>query len=181
MIGTPSLLSDLLADCEARGIRLALASDGGLTIDARRDALTPELLERLRAHKGELLTMLRPAPKPSCVDRPDLAAVWCAALDVVDGDPLFPPDLMEALRAADVRWDDERVPIPSAPAEEASAKPKPPGTAPAKAVCRCGSMRWRDVPIHEGQSVRRDCRSCGRFLGFPVWYGKELHLVNSIR
>lgn len=43
---------------------------------------------------------------------------------------------------------------------------------PAKPVCRCDSTTWRDVPIHGGQSVRRDCGRCGRFLDFPSWYGK---------
>ena len=42
-----------------------------------------------------------------------------------------------------------------------------------KVVCRCGSTGWRDVPIHDGQSVRRDCDRCGRFLDFLVWYGKD--------
>jgi hypothetical protein len=46
--------------------------------------------------------------------------------------------------------------------------------APAEPVCRCGSVRWRDVPIHAGQSVRRDCGRCGRFLAFIVWYGRPL-------
>lgn len=32
--------------------------------------------------------------------------------------------------------------------------PKP--EAPAVPVCRCGSTSWRDVPIHGGQSLRRD-------------------------
>lgn len=39
-------------------------------------------------------------------------------------------------------------------------------------VCRCGSTTWRDVPIHEGLSVRRDCAGCRRFIGFPLWYGQ---------
>ena len=39
-------------------------------------------------------------------------------------------------------------------------------------VCRCGATTWVDVPIHGGRSVRRDCGSCGRFMDFPVWYGK---------
>jgi hypothetical protein len=43
--------------------------------------------------------------------------------------------------------------------------------APAVPVCRCGSTSWRDVPIHGGQSLRRDCGRCGRFIGFPVWRG----------
>jgi len=37
-------------------------------------------------------------------------------------------------------------------------------------ICRCGSTRYRDVSIHSGRSVRRDCARCGRFLGFLIWY-----------
>lgn len=36
---------------------------------------------------------------------------------------------------------------------------------------RCGPTDYRDVPIHGGRSVRRDCLHCGRFIDFPVWYG----------
>ncbi|MFO0915257.1 MAG: hypothetical protein U0795_20010 [Pirellulales bacterium] len=45
---------EILSDCSAHGIRLLLASDGSLTIDAADDALTPERLNRLRAHKEDL-------------------------------------------------------------------------------------------------------------------------------
>ena len=114
-------LAELLADCRARGIRLIPTGDDRLTIDAPEDALTPDLIERLKACKGELLAILRPAP--------DVALVAPAA-----------------------RKD--------APASLA------------KLACRCGSTTWRDVPIHGGRSVRRDCGGCGRFLNFPIWYGK---------
>jgi len=41
-------------------------------------------------------------------------------------------------------------------------------------LCRiCKSARFRDVPIHGGQSIRRDCALCGKFHGFPVWYGEN--------
>lgn len=43
---------------------------------------------------------------------------------------------------------------------------------PSKAVCPCGSTSWLDAPIHNGRTIRRNCARCGRFLGFPVWYGK---------
>lgn len=125
MNGTPSPLADLLADCEAHGIRLLLADDGGLTIDAPQDALTPDLLDRLKAHKAELLAMLLRASGFDIDNAPD-AEPTPAALD-----------------------------------------------GPTKEVCRCGSTTWRDVPIHEGQSVRRDCGRCGRFIEFPIWYGKN--------
>ena len=42
-----------------------------------------------------------------------------------------------------------------------------------RAVCRCGSTAWRDAPIHDGQSVRRDCSRCGRFIKFTNWYGTD--------
>jgi hypothetical protein len=43
---------------------------------------------------------------------------------------------------------------------------------PVKQVCRCGSTTWQDVLIHDGQSTRRDCDRCGRFISFPIWYGR---------
>jgi hypothetical protein len=109
----------LLADVAQRGI--TLEARGDRLRYHPRSALTPDLAERLKAHKAELLALLRPTPH--------------AALP------------------------------PPAPATEATAMPT-------NSVCRCGSTRWRDVSIHGGQSVRRDCGRCGRFIDFPVWYGK---------
>ncbi len=122
MTCAPAALAELLADCHAHGIRLLPAPDGGLTIDAPQDALTPGLVARLKAHKAALLALLQPTP--------DAALIGFA--------------------------------MPT----EATTK----RTA---AVCRCGSTTWRDVPIHDGQSVRRDCAGCRRFIGFPVWHGQE--------
>lgn len=96
---------------------------GGLTIDAPQDALTPDLLNRLKAQKADLLALLLlPAP------------------DAATARPVAARDTQAT---------------------------------PAKPVCRCGSTTWRDVPIHGGQSFRRDCSRCGRFLDFPVWHGRN--------
>lgn len=54
MTGPSSLLADLLADCETHGVRLLLAWDGRLAIDAPRDARTDDLLSRLREHKPQV-------------------------------------------------------------------------------------------------------------------------------
>ena len=27
--------------------------------------------------------------------------------------------------------------------------------------------------IHDGDSIRRDCARCGRFIDFPVWYDRN--------
>ena len=102
--------AELLLDLGRLGIRLE--AEGESLLYSPRSALTPDLLARLKAHKADLLAMLRPA---QTIDTP---------------------------------------------------------TKPARAVCRCDSTTWRDVPIHGGQSVRRDCGRCGRFLDFPTWHGK---------
>ena len=120
--------AELLLDLARRGIRLE--AHGERLRYFPRSAVTPDLLDRLKAHKGELLAMLRPATEP-----------------LPNGE-----------------IGQNRTPI----------KEK---HAPAKPVCRCGSTTWRDVVLHHaphnGTTVRRDCGRCGRFMEFPVWYGKD--------
>lgn len=110
---------DLLAKCHNHGIRLLPVGIDGLTIDAPQGALSPELLEQLKAQKRELLTLLRP-----------VAPVHALAV---------------------------------APAPRIARKP----------LCKCGSTTVRDVPIHGGHSIRRDCSRCGQFIDFPLWHGKD--------
>lgn len=38
---------------------------------------------------------------------------------------------------------------------------------------RCHHAEFRDVPIHDGASIRRDCARCRRTAGLPRWYGKD--------
>ena len=56
--------AELLTECNARHIALQ-AQGGQLDIDAPAGELTDELLQRLREHKAELLTMLQPQNLPS--------------------------------------------------------------------------------------------------------------------
>ncbi len=119
-------LVDLLADCEARDIRLQLSGDFSLVINAPRGALTVGLMDRLRAHKGELLAVLQAVPSA--------------------------------------------VPTMTAARPTANVSPV------VKTVCRCGSASWRDVSVHRGQSVRRDCAQCGRISLFTVWYGQNTEM-----
>lgn len=116
--------AELLMDLGRLGIRLE--ADGERLRYRPQSALTPDLLGRLKAHKGELLTLL--------------------------------------LRASDFDVDNAL-----------NAEPAPiidPATT-TEQICRCGSTMWRNVPIHDGRSVRRDCGRCGRFIEFPIWYGNE--------
>jgi hypothetical protein len=55
--------SDLLALCDAQGIRVQALPDGRLDVDAPEELLTPELVEALRGCKAELLTMLAGGPE----------------------------------------------------------------------------------------------------------------------
>ena len=68
MIELPVELEDLLVDCETHGILLELNKSGALEIEAPKDVLTTDLLARLKAHKADLLALLRqfaePAPVP---------------------------------------------------------------------------------------------------------------------
>ncbi len=71
---------ELLAECQARQIDL-LAHGGQLDIDAPAGALTPDLLDRLKAHKADLLAILRgdaealQAQHEAAAERD--AIVWC--------------------------------------------------------------------------------------------------------
>ena len=39
---------------------------------------------------------------------------------------------------------------------------------------RCGNFRTYLAIIHAGESLRRDCSQCGRFVSFPSWNNREL-------
>lgn len=110
-----SAATELMSECHMRGIRLNVTRDGRVAIDSPKNALSPEILERIRTYKAELIEQLGTKAPPEH-------------------------------RGAD-------------------------RTLTAKPVCRCGSTKWRDVSIHEGQSTRRDCARCGRFIDFSRWYG----------
>ena len=97
--------ADLITDLARLGIRIE--AHGDRLRYSPRSAVTPDLARRMKAHKGELLAILRPEADAPTIDLTDAMAVWQAALDRLEGDPLFPPDVMEALRAADAQWADD--------------------------------------------------------------------------
>ena len=72
-------------------------------------------------------------------------------------------DQPERLHAAPAR---EPVRAASSIAEQTRA------AAPDVVRCwHCGSTSVVNVPIHGGQSTRRDCSRCAATQGFPIWYG----------
>lgn len=61
------------------------------------------------------------------------------------------------------------------PPLQPSFRPLPPGavgTGDLDKSCRCGSTEYVDVAISGGRT-RRDCRECGKFLGWGKWYEEE--------
>ncbi|MDC0934983.1 hypothetical protein OAS39_01760 [Pirellulales bacterium] len=88
----------------------------------------------------------------------DAQELWNAAIDLLEDDPSFPQELIPGMRAAKAHWN--RMP--------------PPKSVEDVWCDRCGYLAVVDVPIHNGQSTRRDCARCRRFRCFPKWYGKNL-------
>jgi hypothetical protein len=132
-----------LADLDRLGIRIE--SRGEQLRYSPRSAMTPDLLGRLKAHKAELLAILRgETGDPGLNPEPHTAPAGMVGGLIDDDDPFGP-----------------RLKIP-----QRDTGPEP--------VCRCGSTTWRDIPIHDGQSTRRDCARCRRFIGFTRWYGNDL-------
>jgi hypothetical protein len=103
MGGTVSA-AELITDLARLGIRIE--AHGDRLRYSPRSAVTPDLAERMKAHKVELLAILRRDPDAPVIDLTDTAAVWQAALDRLEGDSLFLPDAMQALRVADPRLDE---------------------------------------------------------------------------
>ena len=92
----------LIADLARLGIRLEARGDR--LRYAPRSAVTPELANRMKGHKTELLEVLRIEADMPSIDQTDATAIWQMVLDRLVGDPLFPSDVIDALRAADVQW-----------------------------------------------------------------------------
>ncbi len=69
---------------------------------------------------------------------------------------------------------DSPITQPTTPTLAAVPATHPPAKVRTPPVCRCGSTRWNDVVLHHephnGQSTRRDCAKCRRFISFPVWH-----------
>jgi len=127
--------STLMANLATQGIRLEARGDR--LCYRPRQAMTPELVQQVKAHKAELLTFLATA---------DMPETTLEAFQAFDRDPT---------KAVDA--------IKNSTVKDSTA-----------AQCgRCHSTEYRDTPIHNGQSVRRDCAECGRFIDFPQWYGLD--------
>jgi hypothetical protein len=139
----------LMADLNRRGIRLKARGDR--LRYSPKSAVPPDMMERLKAHKGELLAALGDNDIPRFVI------------------PLMAPDGLgpDGWPIDAIPW-----PFPGEPVADSLTVRMKAEIAPG-ACDRCGAVEYCDVPIHGGESARRDCARCGRTHGFSVWFGQS--------
>ena len=82
----------LIQDLTEAGVTVAVRGDKLRCTP--RERMTPQLIHRVREHKPELLARLACANDTLTAD-----ALWHQALEQLEGDLLFPPKVMEMLRA----------------------------------------------------------------------------------
>jgi hypothetical protein len=145
-------LSELLEDCDRQGIYLRASGVDGLTINAPRDAISAGLLARLKARKDDLLSLLSsnavlaPIGQTNCPQTSKGGYPYVRSWDEVGSGRNATLATGECESTAEL--------------------------GPLDHCDRCGSRSVCDVSIHDGQSVRRDCARCHRFIGWMKWYGK---------
>ncbi|MFZ1935132.1 MAG: hypothetical protein WCB27_18495 [Thermoguttaceae bacterium] len=97
---------------------------------------------------------------PPAVDmQAALSALWSAGKTA----------MLENTDKMTVEDNDEMTVLPPLPEPLLPLPPGAVGSGTLDTPCKCGSREFVDVAISEGRS-RRDCRKCGRFLGWGKWH-----------
>jgi len=104
-------VTELMFDLRARGI--LLEAHGDRLRYSPKSTMTPELAQRMKAQKPTLLAILTADDVPAAV-------LWQAALDLLEDDPEFPPEMLADCRRASVKWERER------PARDCANEPTTP-------------------------------------------------------
>ena len=176
-----ALDSGLLPKDVRRQIECGLAA----VVSAPTQQIAPGSTQR--ASDGSTVTKL---PKAATSDSGGLSGQSCQQVTGAT-ESTQAPELQTALRNA---WD-RTTPAPKTDQGEAGPQlpkldgrsspavlpplpsplsPLPPGAVNSGTLdtpCRCKSTEYVDVAISEGRT-RRDCRKCGKFLGWGKWYEK---------
>lgn len=136
-------LRELVDDLLAAGAELGLQD--GRAVAVPGSALSPRAVATIEARQAELVETLTAVAQPIAGDWLKTTRLGGGTFWLRAGDEHLTADL-DIDHTADISED---------------------------AVCRYGSTQWRDTLLHDGQSTRRDCGQCGRFLGFSIWYGHQ--------
>lgn len=128
-----------------------VVEDGDLRIKAPAGAIFAEAVAVIRENKAALIGILPDAERE--------AVQWVENLDQAEAEIVVD----QAIREWDNLTGGDGMAYREVEANDPPADPS---------ACVCGCKAWRDVPIHGGKSIRRDCAKCRRFISFPVWHGK---------
>jgi len=150
----------------------------GTPLDAADGSIVAEPSERDTRDSGgserqscqQLTTATEAAPAAESTPPADITAaltkLWNtppAPAPVADQDAATAPPRFAADRSPAV--------LPPDPPRLVPLPPRAVGSGTRVKPCRCGSREFVDSAISEGRT-RRDCRRCGKFLGFSRWYGE---------
>jgi hypothetical protein len=174
---------NLLHSLTVAGLTLRAGAGGSLEVVGDVSRVNQAQREALKTHKPALLVML--GPPPTCYVIEEREAIrW-------ESDPTKQGEVSKALAEALEFFEgiiDEREPEPKDPRpqepprhfDELKAAHNAKGIdlltlepMPSETPChRCGSRQSYLAIIHGGESLRRDCASCGRFREFAAWKEK---------
>lgn len=155
----------LLHSLTSAELRLELGLGGSLQVTGATHKLTLEQQHALREHKPTLLLMLT---TPPCYLLDDCnAEAERQAIQFADTPEALAP-LKRAMEFFEQLADDMRWHNPEA-LSQIVLEPEPQET-PCR---RCQGQETYLAIIHTGESLRRDCASCGRFIDFPSWHNRK--------
>lgn len=149
----PTLLHSLTVS----GLSLRRGEADSLQVVGPVEALTHSQREALSEHKPTLLAML--PPPPTCYlpnqskgqaelesDLKSLKEAFSFFDELANEMKFFAPDRLSEIM---LEPEPQEVPCP-----------------------RCGNRQTYLAILHKGESLRRDCARCGRFLDFPSWHNR---------
>ena len=153
-----------------------------LTQAAPDDSIIKKLSERNTSDSGasegqscQQVTGATESPPPVDVQS-QLAKLWQSASPLKAEDVADQTAGPSPLPTIDAQGFDWATGEQTAPAElpplPSPLSPLPPGAVGSGKLdkpCKCGSTDYAELPISEGRT-RRDCRKCGRFVGWGRWY-----------
>lgn len=145
---------DLIHSLTIDGFKLGLRDSETLEIRGPSEKLTVEQKESLSECKAELIQIVS-----TCIPFEDRER---EAIQFADTQGAIGP-LSECMRYFDNLAGDMNRNNPNTLETVAQGEPGD--------ECRyCGSEQTFLAIIHDGESLRRDCAGCGRFIEFPAWY-----------
>ena len=141
----------LLADLTSRGAEITEV-DGAVRVEASKGEIMEADKQAIRQHKDELLAFLA------------RRKMYQAAIANAFANPSSREEIGPLWMTAPGGFGPCESSSPGGLCSPPRLPPRPPGDCNS-----CGSDQYRDVAVHEGRSVRRDCAQCDKFIRFVIW------------